>query len=113
MDNNRLELLLQFYEEDSQDPFNAYALAMEYLNKDTAKAKVYFDTLLDEHPSYLPTYYHAAALYAASENSNGPKHCTKKGWNWLSNNRIPKHTKSYNARIANSWMNKKIGKAWQ
>lgn len=79
MDNNRLELLLQFYEEDSQDPFNAYALAMEYLNKDTAKAKVYFDTLLDEHPSYLPTYYHAAALYAALENLEWAEALYQKG----------------------------------
>jgi len=67
MNNNRLELLLQFYNEDPTDPFNAYALAMEYQNKDVLKAKPYFDALLEEHSAYLPTYYHAAALYARLE----------------------------------------------
>jgi Tfp pilus assembly protein PilF len=64
---NRLELLLQFYQEDPQDPFNAYALAMEYQHKDSEKARFYFDLLLEKHPDYLPTYYHAAALYAQFE----------------------------------------------
>ena len=28
------------------------------------KAKYYYDKLLMDHPTYLGTYYHAAALYA-------------------------------------------------
>ncbi len=44
MNNHRLDLLLQFYEEDPLEPFNAYALAMEYQNKDIVKALEYFDT---------------------------------------------------------------------
>ncbi|MEZ4902914.1 MAG: tetratricopeptide repeat protein [Spirosomataceae bacterium] len=62
MNNNRLLLLHQFYEEDTSDPFNVYALAMEYQNHDILKATEYFKILLAQFPDYLPTYYHAAAL---------------------------------------------------
>jgi hypothetical protein len=79
MNNNRLELLLQFYTEDPADPFNGYALAMEYQHKDTAKAKYYLDELLEKHPEYLPTYYHAAALYAAMENHGRAEELYQKG----------------------------------
>ena len=79
MNNNRLELLLQFYEEDASDPFNAYALAMEYQNSDATKAKAYFDVLLEQHPDYLPTYYHAAALYAALEKNKEADALLQKG----------------------------------
>lgn len=64
MNNTRLAFLLQFFEEDSQDPFNAYALAMEYQQSDVTKAAEYFQLLLEKQPDYLPTYYHAAALFA-------------------------------------------------
>lgn len=66
MNENRLNLLKKYYEEDPHDPFNIYAIAMEYINSDTAKAKEYFNILLNKHPEYLPTYYHAAELYANS-----------------------------------------------
>jgi len=62
MENKRLSLLHQFYEEEPSDPFNAYALAMEYQNHDITKASSYFKILLEQFPAYLPTYYHAASL---------------------------------------------------
>lgn len=65
MNNERIQQLLQFLQEDPNDPFTIYALAMEYLNHDQGQAIHYFEKLLTEHPGYLPTYYHAAALYAA------------------------------------------------
>ena len=64
MNINRLQLLQEFYKEDPQDPFNVYALAMEYINNNAERAQFYLDELLTNHPDYLPTYYHAAALYA-------------------------------------------------
>jgi tetratricopeptide (TPR) repeat protein len=79
MDNNRLELLLQFYEEDPSDPFNAYALAMEYQNSDITKASEYFRLLLDKQPDYLPTYYHAAALFAEMGNAEQAEELYQKG----------------------------------
>ena len=45
-----------FYEEDPSDPFNLYALAMEYLKTDTAESGRLFEILLHDHSYYLPTY---------------------------------------------------------
>lgn len=59
----RLQQLTQFYTDDPDDPFNVYALALEYLKHDTGKAKDLFDELLNRHKDYIPTYYHAAKLY--------------------------------------------------
>jgi tetratricopeptide (TPR) repeat protein len=64
---NRLEQLLRFYEEDPNDPFNIYGLALEYLKTDPPKSRKLFDTLLEMHPEYLPAYYHAARLYATTD----------------------------------------------
>jgi tetratricopeptide (TPR) repeat protein len=63
MSETRLNALLQYYSEDPSDPFNAYAVANEYMKTDATKAREFFDVLLDKHPNYLPTYYHAAKLY--------------------------------------------------
>jgi tetratricopeptide (TPR) repeat protein len=60
--SSRLDVLLKFYEEDPNDPFNAYALALEYAKTQQDKALTIFYTLTENHPSYLPTYYHAAKL---------------------------------------------------
>jgi len=63
MNNERLEHLLQFLKEDPKDPFNIYCLANEYKNNDPKKAMSYYQELLQDHPKYLATYYHAAELY--------------------------------------------------
>lgn len=60
---NRLNLLQQFLEEDPHDPFNIYALALEYQKIDINKSKELFDRLLKEHEHYIPSYYHAGNLY--------------------------------------------------
>ena len=60
---NRIEQLLKFVEEEPDNPFNLYALALEYQNVDIIKAAYYYDKLLKEHESYIPTYYHAAAFH--------------------------------------------------
>lgn len=61
--SSRLDLLQQFLKEDPNDPFNIYALALEYQKHDIAKALFYFNELLNNHPDYLPTYYHLGKLY--------------------------------------------------
>ena len=63
MNNERLEQLLKFYDDDPNDPFNLYCLANEYKNHDPEKALNHYIKLLKDHPNYLPTYYHAAELY--------------------------------------------------
>ncbi len=67
MNNDRIQQLIRFVQEEPHDPFNVYALAMEYLTGQQGQAMTYFDQLLTEHPTYLATYYHAAALYAERE----------------------------------------------
>jgi hypothetical protein len=53
----RLEQLLRFAEEEPNDPFNIYAVAIEYLKLDSEKAVPFFETLLKNHAAYVPTYY--------------------------------------------------------
>lgn len=64
MNNDRIQQLIRFVREEPGDPFNVYALAMEFINGQPEQARPYFEQLLINHPDYLPTYYHAAALYA-------------------------------------------------
>ncbi|HEY9047852.1 MAG TPA: tetratricopeptide repeat protein [Ohtaekwangia sp.] len=65
---NRLEQLRQFVEDDPDDPFNRYVLALEYIKSDTTQAAVLFDELMQKHPDYLPTYYHAGNLFESLGN---------------------------------------------
>ncbi len=63
MNSERLKQLFDFLEDDPQDSFTIYAIALEYMEEAPEKAKLYFDRLLEKHPEYLPTYYQAALLY--------------------------------------------------
>ena len=63
MSNARLEQLLSFLKEDPDDPFTIYAIATEYLKSDSQKALHFYEILLEQHPDYVATYYHAAHLY--------------------------------------------------
>jgi tetratricopeptide (TPR) repeat protein len=60
----RLEQLHQFFQEDPTDPFNLYALAIEYQKHNAAKAQQYFEQLMNEHENYLPVYYTLGKFYA-------------------------------------------------
>jgi hypothetical protein len=51
MNAERIKLLEQFCEENPNDPFNLYALALEYQLDDPKKAE------------YLPTYYQAVEFF--------------------------------------------------
>jgi Tfp pilus assembly protein PilF len=63
MTETRLTQLLQYFKDDPNDPFNIYALALEYLKTDVTRSKEFFDLLLLNHEDYVPAYYHAAKLY--------------------------------------------------
>ena len=63
MSTDRLDALLEFLQESPDDAFTLYAVATEYRRDHPQKALAYYETLLDEHPQYVPTYYHAAQLY--------------------------------------------------
>ncbi len=76
---SRLEQLRQFAEDDPRDPFNLYALALEYLKSDSTEAEKIFDRLLHEHELYLPTYYQAATLKEQNGNRSSALDILEKG----------------------------------
>ncbi len=64
MQNTRLTKLLEFLANEPNDSFVLYALATEYNSiNDTENALLYYLKLIDEHPSYVGTYYHLGKLY--------------------------------------------------
>ncbi|QRR00511.1 tetratricopeptide repeat protein [Dyadobacter sandarakinus] len=79
MNSTLFENLLGFYEDDPADPFNVYALALEYTKSEPAKAAHFFNKLLTEHPTYLPAYYHAGALFAEMEQIEKAENIYQKG----------------------------------
>ena len=79
MQEERLKILLQYLEEEPNEPFNIYGVAMEYLNSKPDKALAYLEQLLHEYPEYVPTYYHAAALYFELEQFEKAEEVYKKG----------------------------------
>lgn len=76
---HRIQQLLEFLEEEPENPFNLYALALEYQKHDQEKVAYYFDTLLQNHEHYLPTYYHAADFYARRSEIGKAKATYEKG----------------------------------
>lgn len=67
MNEARIQQLQNFIKESPNDPFLLYALALEYKQEQPKLAEQYFRQLLENHPNYLPTYYHAALLFARKE----------------------------------------------
>lgn len=67
MNNERLSKLLDYYNQNPNDPFIIYGIALEYSEENADEALKFYNILLDNHPEYLPTYYHAAALLAELE----------------------------------------------
>lgn len=64
MQLTRLEKLLQFLENEPQDPFLKYAIATEYLVlNEQQKALTFFEDLVQNHADYVGTYYHLGKLY--------------------------------------------------
>jgi len=59
----RIEQLEQFAKDEPHDPFNIYALALEYQKFDIPTALSLFEQLINFHAEYVPTYYHLAKLY--------------------------------------------------
>ncbi|RZK78045.1 MAG: tetratricopeptide repeat protein [Pedobacter sp.] len=68
MQSTRLAKLLEFLENDPNDPFVLYALATEYNSSgETQLAFSYYLKLVDEHPDYVGTYYHLGKLYEKTD----------------------------------------------
>ncbi|WP_373514101.1 tetratricopeptide repeat protein [Persicitalea sp.] len=65
-----IEKLLTFYREDPNDPFNLYALTLEYQKIDITEAEKLYKKLLHDHPEYLPTYYQAAQFFIGIQDND-------------------------------------------
>ena len=61
--SDRIKQLEKFIEEDPRDPFNYYALGLEYAKQEEQKALDIFVHLIRHHKDYVPTYYQLAKLY--------------------------------------------------
>ena len=77
--NDRLNRLMAFLEDDPDDPFNYYLLAIDYQKTEPQKAVEYFRKLLKDFPDYLATYYHAAALFADLDYRDEAEEAYQKG----------------------------------
>jgi tetratricopeptide (TPR) repeat protein len=76
---NRIDQLIDYLAQDPDDPFNLYALALEYQKADRQKALELFDKLLTVHETYVPTYYHAGKLLIELEEMDRAKAVLEKG----------------------------------
>lgn len=74
-----LQKLSDFYEEDPNDPFNLYALALEYEKTDRVAAGKWYEELLTRFPDYLPTYYQAAQFFITDEEHDSAEATLKNG----------------------------------
>ena len=68
MQEARLKILKELVKEEPDEPFNKYALAMEYINIDPAEALKVLTDLRKEHSEYLPTYYQLGQILTSNEN---------------------------------------------
>ncbi len=79
MNKERIELLKKFRDEEPDDPFPIYGLAMEYLEELPEEAALMFELILSEHPDYLPVYYTAAHFLLEQGNEPRAIELLKKG----------------------------------
>jgi tetratricopeptide (TPR) repeat protein len=55
---SRIDQLKQFLQDEPNDEFSRYALALEYMNAgNDTEAMHHFKMLAENHPDYLATYY--------------------------------------------------------
>ena len=62
MNQERIKLLEAYIQDEPANPFNKYALAMEYYEADPAKSLELLQSILTEHAGYLPSYFKTAHL---------------------------------------------------
>jgi tetratricopeptide (TPR) repeat protein len=64
---DRLESLLNFLEQDPDDAFTLYAIALEYSSrKETDKSIFYLESIIRKDPDYLAAYQQLGHLLAVS-----------------------------------------------
>ncbi len=79
MNQSRINQLLEWLENEPDDAFNLYALAMEYKEEMPEKAVGYLEKICKAEPTYTATYYHLAALYSVLKNKEKAEETYKIG----------------------------------
>ncbi|MFM7485603.1 MAG: tetratricopeptide repeat protein [Cytophagales bacterium] len=79
MPADRVQMLKSLIQEDPNDPFLRYGLAMETAKVDPAEAVQLFDHILSQFPNYLPTYYQAAVLHIEGKGYDKAKRVLQAG----------------------------------
>ena len=79
-DNNRLEMLNHFLEQNPGDAFARYGLAMEYAKLGQIETALQqFQKLLELHPDYTNGYFMAAQTLAKAERTTEARFMLEKG----------------------------------
>jgi tetratricopeptide (TPR) repeat protein len=77
---SRLEMLTQFVEQNPNDAFARYGLALEYSNLGQVETALQqFHKLLELHPDYTSGYFMAAQTLARIEQNDEAKAMLQKG----------------------------------
>lgn len=65
--NKNISKLAGFLKKNPNDSFSKFALALE-LNKigEVSKARILFESILEQDPGYLGVYYHLGKLYEST-----------------------------------------------
>ena len=74
-------MLKEFIKKEPNDPFNKYALAMEYYEEAPAESLQILQSMLIEHTEYLPVYFKTAHLLWEEEKWDDADDVFKKGIN--------------------------------
>jgi len=70
--NPRIQTLLEFLQEDPHDASTKYMLALEYVKMgNDAEARKWMQENYEQHPDYLPNYYHYGKLIEKSGDHEG------------------------------------------
>jgi tetratricopeptide (TPR) repeat protein len=75
----RIELLREYCKEEPENPFNYYALALEYRESDKPAAAELFDFIVHKFPNYLPVFFPAAHFFFEEGDLSKAKHLFESG----------------------------------
>ena len=77
---SRLDQMLSFLEQDPDDSFSRYAVALEYMSrKEYDLARGYLEELRRRDPDYVATYYQLGQLCATVEDWDGAEEAYNAG----------------------------------
>ncbi len=61
---DKIKKLVHFLKKNPDDSFTKFALALELMKQNqVSKARILFESILEQEPDYLGVYYHLGKLY--------------------------------------------------